>query len=106
MIRVSDARLTLEYPLFIEFNGKFTRTGRDVLVRGFVGGQGQRQEWGENLMMILTLEVLARSKVFGVAVVVLGQIPVLYSQMHDICEHNCYCIRAKNRPEPHDFGSM
>jgi len=54
----------MEYPLFIEFNGKFTRTGRDVLVRGFVGGQGQRQEWDENLMMILTLEVLARSKVF------------------------------------------
>jgi len=28
-----------------------------------------------------------------------------YSQTHDVCEHNCYCIRAKNGPEPHDFGS-
>jgi len=64
MIRVSDPRLTLESALFIEFCGKFTRTRRDALVGGFVGGQGQRQEWGENLMMILTLEVLARSKVF------------------------------------------
>ena len=29
-----------------------------------------------------------------------------YSQTHDVCEHNCYCIRAKNLPEPHDFGDM
>ena len=63
-VRVPEARLTLERALFIESFCKFTKNRRDVLVRGFVGGQGQRQEWGENLMMILKLEVLARSKVF------------------------------------------
>jgi len=35
------------------------------------------------------------------------EIPVQYSQFSDVCKHDCYyCIRAKNRPEPQDFGGM
>jgi len=46
MIRVSDPRLTLESAPFIEFYGKFTRTGRDVLVHGFVGGARSKAGMG------------------------------------------------------------
>ena len=27
-----------------------------------------------------------------------------YSYFSDVCEHNCYCIRAKSGPEPQIFG--
>jgi len=35
-------------------------------------------------------------------------VPVLeyYSQLSDVCKNDCYCIWAKNGPEPQDFGVM
>jgi len=29
-----------------------------------------------------------------------------YSQLSDVCKNDCYCIWAKNGPEPQDFGVM